>query len=448
MIQKVLIANRGEIARRIIRTCKRLGIGTVAVYSDADMKALHVLEADEAVHIGPAPVAQSYLQIAAIVEAAKSTGADAVHPGYGLLSENANFAEACRAAGLIFIGPSSDAIANMGSKTLARSIMKDASVPIVPGSDGAVADAEEAVKIASAIGYPVMLKAAHGGGGIGMQVVHSDDEVRKAFASNQARAKAYFGNGEMFIEKQIVKPHHVEIQILCDGHGNAVYLFERECSVQRRHQKVVEEALSPFVDDNLRHVMGEAAIKAARAIGYENAGTLEFLVDNEKNFYFLEMNTRLQVEHPVTEYITGLDLVEWQLRIASGEKLSFGQADLTPHGHAIECRIYAEDPERMLPSPGTITNLVLPVGEGVRNDVGVESGSAVTPFYDPMIGKLITHGQTRAEAIERMQQALSDYVVEGIKTNIPLLRRILTADAFLAGVTTTDFIETHIMATK
>lgn len=448
MIQKVLIANRGEIARRIIRTCKRLGIGTVAVYSDADMKALHVLEADEAVHIGPAPVAQSYLQIAAIVEAAKSTGADAVHPGYGLLSENANFAEACRAAGLIFIGPSSDAIANMGSKTLARSIMKDASVPIVPGSDGAVADAEEAVKIASAIGYPVMLKAAHGGGGIGMQVVHSDDEVRKAFASNQARAKAYFGNGEMFIEKQIVKPHHVEIQILCDGHGNAVYLFERECSVQRRHQKVVEEALSPFVDDNLRHVMGEAAIKAARAIGYENAGTLEFLVDNEKNFYFLEMNTRLQVEHPVTEYITGLDLVEWQLRIASGEKLSFGQADLTPHGHAIECRIYAEDPERMLPSPGTITNLVLPVGEGVRNDVGVESGSAVTAFYDPMIGKLITHGQTRAEAIERMQQALSDYVVEGIKTNIPLLRRILTADAFLAGVTTTDFIETHIMATK
>jgi acetyl-CoA carboxylase, biotin carboxylase subunit len=439
-VRKLLIANRGEIARRIIRTCKKLGIATVAVYSDADMKALHRLEADESVHIGPSPVAQSYLQIERIVEAAKTTGADAVHPGYGLLSENALFASACREAGLLFIGPKEVAIEQMGSKTKARSIMQRAGVPIVPGSDGAVDSVDRALQVAREIGYPVMMKAAHGGGGIGMQVVSSDEEMQKAFASNQARAKAYFGNGEMFIEKYIRDPRHIEIQVLFDAHGNGVHLFERECSVQRRHQKVVEEALSPFVDDELRMRMGHAALAAAAAIGYENAGTVEFLVDSDRNFYFLEMNTRLQVEHPVTECITGLDLVEWQIRIACGEQLPFEQKDIQPSGHAIECRIYAEDPDKLLPSPGTITAFELPAGPGIRNDVGVEAGTEVTPFYDPMIGKLIAHGQDRAEAIARMRQAIDAYRVEGIKTNLPLLRQILSADAFERGDTTTSFI--------
>jgi acetyl-CoA carboxylase, biotin carboxylase subunit len=440
LVRKLLIANRGEIARRIIRTCKKLGIATVAVYSDADMKALHRLEADESVHIGPSPVAQSYLQIERIVEAAKTTGADAVHPGYGLLSENALFASACREAGLLFIGPKEVAIEQMGSKTKARSIMQRAGVPIVPGSDGAVDSVDRALQVAREIGYPVMMKAAHGGGGIGMQVVSSDEEMQKAFASNQARAKAYFGNGEMFIEKYIRDPRHIEIQVLFDAHGNGVHLFERECSVQRRHQKVVEEALSPFVDDELRMRMGHAALAAAAAIGYENAGTVEFLVDSDRNFYFLEMNTRLQVEHPVTECITGLDLVEWQIRIACGEQLPFEQKDIQPSGHAIECRIYAEDPDKLLPSPGTITAFELPAGPGIRNDVGVEAGTEVTPFYDPMIGKLIAHGQDRAEAIARMRQAIDAYRVEGIKTNLPLLRQILSADAFERGDTTTSFI--------
>lgn len=311
----------------------------------------------------------------------------------------------------------------------------------MPGSEGAVASVEEAVRIAAEIGYPVMLKASYGGGGIGMQVVNSEEELRKAFASNSARAKAYFGNGEMFLEKRVQRPRHVEIQVLCDGHGHGVYLWERECSIQRRHQKVVEEAPSPFVDEALRQRMGEAALAICRAIGYENAGTLEFLVDEEKNFYFLEMNTRLQVEHPITEMITGLDLVEWQLRIAAGEPLGFGQDDIRRDGHAIECRVYAEDPEKMLPSPGTITRMVLPEGEGIRNDVGVESGSEITPFYDPMIGKLIAHGRDRAEAIDRMKQALDAYVIEGIRSNLPLLRAIIASDRFAAGDTTTDFLE-------
>jgi acetyl-CoA carboxylase biotin carboxylase subunit len=440
MVRKLLIANRGEIARRIIRTCKKLGIATVAVYSDADMKALHRLEADESVHIGPSPVAQSYLQIERIVEAAKSSGADAVHPGYGLLSENALFASACRAAGLLFVGPNDAAIEQMGSKTKARGLMQRAGVPVVPGSEGSVDSVHQALQVAHEIGYPVMLKAAHGGGGIGMQAVSSDEELQKAFLSNQARAKAYFGNGEMFIEKYIRDPRHIEIQVLFDAHGHGIHLFERECSVQRRHQKVVEEALSPFVDEDLRERMGRAALVAANAIGYENAGTVEFLVDADRNFYFLEMNTRLQVEHPVTECITGLDLVEWQIRVACGEKLPFHQKDLSPSGHAIECRIYAEDPDKLLPSPGKITALELPTGIGIRNDVGVEAGSEVTPFYDPMIGKLIAYGQDRAEAISRMRQALTDYRVEGIKTNIPLLRQILSAEAFERGETTTSFI--------
>ncbi|CAM3829119.1 acetyl/propionyl/methylcrotonyl-CoA carboxylase subunit alpha [Alicyclobacillus pomorum] len=439
MFRKVLIANRGEIARRVIRTCQRLGIATVAVYSDADADALHVREADEAVRIGPPPVAQSYLQVNAIVQAARDTGADAVHPGYGLLSEQPAFARAVREAGIKFIGPSADAIAAMGSKIAARSMMKTAGVPIVPGTEGAV-DLAEALSFAEQIGYPVMLKAAHGGGGIGMQVVHNADELSKVFTSNQSRAKAYFGNGEMFVEKVVESPRHIEIQVLFDEHGNGVFLWERECSVQRRHQKVIEEAPSSFVDDELRQAMGQAALKAAQTIGYSNAGTVEFLVDSAKQFYFLEMNTRLQVEHPVTEMITGLDLVELQLQIADGALLPFAQSDVPLVGHAIECRVYAEDPEKMLPSPGTIEQLTLPTGEGVRNDVGVESGSKVTPYYDPMIGKLIVHAPSRSEAIRRMADALSSYTVTGIKTNLPLLRKVIDSDAFARGDTTTDFL--------
>jgi acetyl-CoA carboxylase biotin carboxylase subunit len=439
MFRKVLIANRGEIARRVIRTCQRLGIATVAVYSDADADALHVREADEAVRIGPPPVAQSYLQVNAIVQAARDTGADAVHPGYGLLSEQPAFARAVREAGIKFIGPSADAIAAMGSKIAARSMMKTAGVPIVPGTEGAV-DLAEALSFAEQIGYPVMLKAAHGGGGIGMQVVHNADELSKVFTSNQSRAKAYFGNGEMFVEKVVESPRHIEIQVLFDEHGNGVFLWERECSVQRRHQKVIEEAPSSFVDDELRQAMGQAALKAAQTIGYSNAGTVEFLVDSAKQFYFLEMNTRLQVEHPVTEMITGLDLVELQLQIADGALLPFAQSDVPLVGHAIECRVYAEDPEKMLPSPGTIEQLTLPTGEGVRNDVGVESGSKVTPYYDPMIGKLIVHASSRSEAIRRMADALSSYTVTGIKTNLPLLRKVIDSDAFARGDTTTDFL--------
>lgn len=443
MIRKVLIANRGEIARRVIRTCRKMGVQTVAVYSEADGDALHVREADESVMIGPAPVAQSYLQIDRIVQAAIEAGADAVHPGYGLLSENSDFARACVDAGLTFIGPTPEAIAQMGSKVAARSVVEAAGAPIVPGSKGALSSPVEAVSFAQSIGFPVMLKASFGGGGIGMQVIETPDELEKAFVSNQNRAKAYFGNGEMFIEKRIVAPRHVEVQVLFDHHGNGVYLYDRECSIQRRHQKVVEEAVSPFVDEALRTKMGEAALAIGQAIGYRNAGTIEFLVDADKNFYFLEMNTRLQVEHPVTEMVTGLDLVELQLRIASGESLPFAQQDISRTGHAIEVRVYAEDPVKMLPSPGTIVRLQLPEGEGIRNDVAVESGSVVTPYYDPMIGKLIAYGSTREEAISRLQAALLEYDVEGIKTNLPLLRLIIAADPFKAGDTTTDFINKH-----
>lgn len=444
MVKKLLIANRGEVARRIIRTCRNAGIATVAVYSDADVKALHVSEADEAVRIGPPPVAQSYLQIDAILAAAKSCGADAVHPGYGLLSENAGFADACQRAGLTFVGPPPAAIAAMGSKVQARDQMRRAGVPIVPGSDGAVADVEQAAALAAQMGYPVMLKASAGGGGIGMQEVQSAEQLQRAFASNQGRAKAYFGSGEMFLEKRIVSPRHIEIQVLFDQHGHGVYLWERECSIQRRNQKVLEEAPSPFVDDDLRSRMGEAALAAGHAIGYVNAGTVEFLVDADRNFYFLEMNTRLQVEHPVTECITGLDLVAWQLRIAAGTALDFSQDDVQRVGHAIEVRVYAEDPQSMLPSPGTISRLRLPTGAGVRNDVGVASGSEVSPFYDPMIGKLIVHAPTRVLAIERLREALASYEVEGIKTNLPLLARIVASDAFARGQTTTDFITEYL----
>ena len=445
MFQKVLIANRGEIARRIIRTCKQVGIQTVAVYSSADEFSLHVRDADEAVCIGKAPVSQSYLNVEAILQAARDTGAQAIHPGYGLLSENAAFAKAVEEAGFTFIGPTSSVIASMGSKLAARQTMEQAGVPIVQGVNDPIADVDEAVTIANDIGYPIMLKASAGGGGIGMQLVNSDEELHKAFEGNQKRAQSFFGDGTMFIEKFIAEPHHVEVQILADQHGNVVPVYERECSVQRRNQKVVEEAPSPFISEATRQKMLDAAVAAAQAIDYTNAGTIEFLVDRDENFYFLEMNTRLQVEHPVTEEITGLDLVEWQLRIASNEPLTFTRDDIKKRGHAIEVRIYAEHPVTFFPSPGHVEELVLPEGDGIRHEVSIESGSDITPFYDPMIAKLIATGATRDEALARLEQALRNYTVRGIQTNIPMLLDVITHDVFKSGVTTTKFVEEHYL---
>ncbi|MFD0825542.1 acetyl-CoA carboxylase biotin carboxylase subunit [Neobacillus sp. M.A.Huq-85] len=448
MFKKILIANRGEIAGRVIRTCKALGIQTVAVYSEADKDALHVKAADEAYLLGPAKVSESYLNIDKIIEIANTSGAEGIHPGYGLLSENAEFARRCEEEGLVFIGPSPEVISKMGSKIEARKLMELTGVPVVPGITSPLADVEEAVETAKRIGYPVMLKASAGGGGIGMQIVRSEDETRKAFESNQKRAVSFFGNGEMFIEKYVENPRHIEIQILADGEGNTVYLWERECSIQRRHQKVVEEAPSPFLDEETRRRMGEAAVKAAKSIGYKNAGTIEFLVDENKNFYFLEVNTRLQVEHPVTEEITGIDLVAEQLQIAWGDTLIFKQSEIKRNGHAIEVRIYAEDPKTFFPSPGKITKFVLPAGPGIRHELGVSEQSVVTPFYDPMIAKLVVKGKDRNEAIVILRDALSRYVVEGIKTNIPMLQKVVGHDSFVSGDTTTNFVEKYLQDNK
>ncbi|KGR75798.1 acetyl-CoA carboxylase biotin carboxylase subunit [Ureibacillus sinduriensis] len=445
MFKKVLIANRGEIARRIIKTCKRLGIDTVAIYSEADANSLHVKEATESFCIGKPPVAQSYLNIDAILDVAKQTNADAIHPGYGLLSENANFAKRVEDEGLTFIGPKSDVIKMMGSKLEARKTMEQAGVPIVQGVNDPIADTDEAAKIAGEIGYPVMLKASAGGGGIGMQLVNNEEELRKAFEGNQKRAQSFFGDGTMFIEKFIAEPHHIEVQVLADEHGNVVPIFERECSIQRRNQKVVEEAPSPFISEETRKKMLDAAVDAAKHIGYTNAGTIEFLVDREQNFYFLEMNTRLQVEHPVTEEITGLDLVEQQLKVADGEKLAFTREDIQKKGHAIEVRIYAEHPVTFYPSPGKITKLELPQGEGIRHEIAVESGSDVTPFYDPMIAKLVVFGKTREEACAKLADALRNYEVEGIQTNIPMLLETVTHEQFQKGMTTTKFVEEYYL---
>ncbi|MBG9692938.1 acetyl-CoA carboxylase biotin carboxylase subunit [Lysinibacillus sphaericus] len=441
MFNKVLIANRGEIARRVIRTCKRLNINTVAIYSEADAESLHVKDADEAYCVGKPPVAQSYLNIERILEIALENGVEAVHPGYGLLSENAEFAKRCEEEGLIFIGPSADVIASMGSKLEARKTMKAAGVPIVEGVEAPIKDAEEATEIAERLGYPIMLKASAGGGGIGMQLVENAEELAKAFEGNQKRAQSFFGDGTMYMERFIANPHHVEVQIIADHQGNVVPLFERECSIQRRNQKVVEEAPSPFISQETRDRMLEASVKAAKHIGYVNAGTIEYLVDENQNFYFLEMNTRLQVEHPVTEEITKLDLVEEQLKIAAQQSLSFTKESITKQGHAIEVRIYAENPSTFFPSPGTITALELPTGEGVRHECGVETGSAVTPFYDPMISKLVVWGETRDIACEKLIQALKTYKVEGIQTNIPMLLKTVTHEQFLKGYTTTKFVE-------
>ncbi|MDD1505060.1 acetyl-CoA carboxylase biotin carboxylase subunit [Lysinibacillus sp. CNPSo 3705] len=445
MFKKVLIANRGEIARRVIRTCKRLNVLTVAVYSEADAESLHVKEADEAFCIGKPPVAQSYLNIDRILEVAKESGAEAVHPGYGLLSENTEFAKRCTEAGLVFIGPSADVIASMGSKLEARKTMKAAGVPIVEGVETPVKDVTEAIEIASRLGYPIMLKASAGGGGIGMQLVENAEELAKAFEGNQKRAQSFFGDGTMYMERFIANPHHVEVQIIADHDGNVVPLFERECSIQRRNQKVVEEAPSPFISEETRKSMLDASVKAVQHIGYVNAGTIEYLVDAEQNFYFLEMNTRLQVEHPVTEEITNLDLVEEQLKIAAQQPLAFTRESIERKGHAIEVRIYAENPSTFFPSPGTITAFELPTGEGIRHECGVEAGTSVTPFYDPMISKLVVWGETRAIACERLIEALKAYKIEGIQTNIPMLLKTVTHEQFLKGYTTTKFVDEYYL---
>jgi len=440
-MRKVLIANRGEIARRIIRTCRAMGIATVAVYSEADRNLPFVREADEAVEIGPPPVPHSYLNVEAILAAAREKGADAIHPGYGLLSENEAFARRVLDERLIFIGPSPEVIGKMGDKLTARRIMEQAGVPVVPGTAEAVSEADEAAERAAQIGYPIMLKASAGGGGIGMQICRDEAELRQAFQTARNRAKAYFGSDAMYMEKYVERPRHIEVQIAADRHGKVIHLLERECSIQRRHQKVVEESPSPFLDDAARQRLFQAAVKAAEAVGYTGVGTVEFIVDSQKNFYFLEMNTRLQVEHPVTEEMTGIDLVALQLEIADGKPLSLRQQDVRPLRHAVELRIYAEDPVTFLPSPGTITLYQPPCMEGVRIDDGVETGAQVTPFYDPMIAKLIASGATRGEALQRAREALRAYLITGIKTNIPFLQKVLEDEKFLQGDYTTWFVQ-------
>jgi acetyl-CoA carboxylase, biotin carboxylase subunit len=442
LFKKILIANRGEIAVRVIRACRELGIPSVAVYSDVDRAALHVRKADEAYGLGPAAAAESYLNIPKILDAAKRSGADAIHPGYGFLSENSKFAQACAEAGIKFIGPSSSAMDMMGSKTRARQHMEVAGVPFVPGTSRGLESAEEAAQVAEKIGYPVMLKAAAGGGGKGMRLVHARAELKDALEGARSEAQRSFGDAEVYIEKAILNPRHIEMQVLADEHGNTVYLGERECSIQRRHQKVLEEAPSPVVDTDMRRRMGEVAVRVAQASGYTNAGTIEFLVDAEKNFYFLEMNTRLQVEHPVTELTTGLDLVHLQIRIAAGERLPFRQEDVVIRGHAIECRIYAEDPDNnFFPSPGKITLLLLPSGPGIRRDSGMYEGWTVPIDYDPLLAKLIGYGTDREQATARLVRALNEYFVGGIKTNMSLFRRILNDPDFRAGKLDTGYLD-------
>jgi acetyl-CoA carboxylase, biotin carboxylase subunit len=442
MFRKVLIANRGEIAVRIIRACRELGISPVAVYSEADAESLHVRMADQAICIGPAASNQSYLNIDAVVSAAVSTKAEAVHPGYGFLAENAAFARAVNAAGLTFIGPPAEAMEIMGSKTSARRAAVEAEVPIVPGTVEALGSFDEASKTAAEFGYPVMLKAAAGGGGKGMRIVTDAQELRSAFETAQTEAAAAFGDSSLYLEKAVERPRHIEIQVFADNHGNVVHLGERECSIQRRHQKVIEECPSPINDPELRRRMGEEAVKIARAVNYTGAGTVEFLLsDTTLAFYFLEMNTRLQVEHPVTELVTGLDLVREQFAVAAGTQLSFTQDEVQWVGHAIECRIYAEDPaNNFFPSPGTITSLQEPLGPGVRIDSGVRRLTEVSIHYDPMIAKLAVWGRTRAEAIDRLRRALDEYEVSGITTTLPFFREIVRDEEFIAGKLDTGFI--------
>ncbi|HJQ24236.1 MAG TPA: acetyl-CoA carboxylase biotin carboxylase subunit [Blastocatellia bacterium] len=442
MFKKLLIANRGEIAVRIARGCREMGISPVAVYSDADRTALHVRVADEAIHIGPPPSSESYLRIDKLIDAARRTGAEAIHPGYGFLSENADFARAVEDAGLVLVGPPASAMRLMGSKTSARQAAQAANATVVPGTTEALGSVEEALSTAETIGYPVMLKAAAGGGGKGMRLVRSREEMASALSLAQSEAAASFKDSAVYVEKFIERPRHIEIQLIGDRFGNLVYLGERECSLQRRHQKVLEECPSPVVDEDLRRRMGEAAVRIARHAGYYNAGTIEFLVDPERNFYFLEMNTRLQVEHPVTEMVTGRDLVHEQIRVAAGEKLSFSQEDIVMRGAAIECRVYAEDPQNnFLPSPGRITRLETPAGPGVRYDSGSYAGWEVPIDYDPLLAKLCVWAETRAAAIDRLARVLGEYTVEGIRTSLPFFRAVVRDEAFRRGDFDTGFID-------
>ncbi len=441
MFSKVLIANRGEIALRIIRVCRQFGIKTVAVYSQADEDSLHVRFADEAVCIGPPQSQESYLKIPRIIAAAEITNVDAIHPGYGFLAENPRFAEICESSGIKFVGPRADMISAMGDKAFAKETMRKAGVPVVPGSDGTVKGSGDAQEIAQAIGYPVIIKAVAGGGGRGMRIVRESAEIEAAFQTAQHEAEKAFNNPSLYLEKYLEQPRHIEIQVFGDQHGNVIHFGERDCSVQRRHQKLIEESPSPFVDDALRAKMGEAAVLGCRSVKYENAGTVEFLVDKDKNFYFMEMNTRIQVEHPVTEQVTGHDLIKLQLQVAAGERLP--KRKILQRGHAIECRINAEDPyNNFRPSPGTVTDFHMPGGFGVRVDTHTYTGYRVPPYYDSLIAKLVVFAQTREGAINKMASALDEFVIEGIKTTIPFHRQVMQDPRFLSGKFDTHFLET------
>jgi len=440
VFKKVLIANRGEIALRVIRACKELGVETVTVHSTADANSLHVRFADHSICIGPPQATASYLHLPAVMSAIELSGADAVHPGYGFLAENAEFARDCARLGVTFIGPTPEQIEQMGDKATAKATVKAAGIPLVPGSDGILHTVEEAAKCAEEVGYPVLLKATAGGGGKGMRIAQDRHDLSAAFTVARSEAQACFGNGDLYLEKMVVRPRHIEVQVMGDTYGNVVHLGERECSLQRRHQKVLEEAPSPLVTPEMREALGKAAVDAAKAIGYSSAGTIEFLADPERNFYFIEMNTRIQVEHPITEMITGIDLVKTMIRSAAGEKLPFTQDDIELKGHAIECRINAEDPETFAPSPGEITGYHEPGGYGVRVDSWVHDRAKILPFYDSLLAKLITWGADREEAIGRMRWALDEYVVEGVKTTVGFHQKVLRDEEFLSGTIDTGYI--------
>ncbi len=441
MFKKILIANRGEIALRIIRTCREMGIRTVVIHSDVDRNSLHVRFADESVCVGPADSDASYRNIPGILSAAEITDSEAIHPGYGFLSENSNFAEVCDSAGIKFIGPTPDNIKIAGDKAKAREVMRKAGIPVIPGSDGPLHSDKVALKVARKVGYPVVIKASAGGGGRGMRIAYKEEEFQHAFAIAQREAIAAFGNDEIYIEKYISEPRHIEVQILADGRNNIVHLGERECSIQRRHQKLIEEAPSSFVSEKLRRKLGEAAVKASKAIGYRNTGTIEFIVDKNGKFYFMEMNTRIQVEHPVTEMVTGIDIVKEQIKIAAGIPLSFRQSDITIKGHSIECRINAEDSTNFMPSPGRITACNIPGGMGVRVDTAIYNNYKILPYYDSLIAKLIVHADNRQDAILRMMRALDEFIIEGINTTIPLHKKILRDQDFQKGKFSTNFLD-------
>lgn len=446
MFEKILVANRGEVALRVMRAARELGVKTVAVYSTEDANTLPVRYADEAVCIGPAPSNQSYLVQANIIEAAKQTGAQAIHPGYGFLAENADFARACAEEGIVFIGPAAECIEKMGDKATARKTMASCGVPTVPGSDGLCDTVEQAQAFADKVGYPVLIKATAGGGGKGMREAHTPEELESQYKAARTEAGAAFGDDGVYLEKLVLRPRHVEIQVLADDFGNNIALCERDCSIQRRHQKLIEEAPSPALDEDTRRAMGVAAIRAVRAVDYRNAGTIEFLLDERGDFYFMEMNTRVQVEHPVTEMITGTDIIKEQIRIAAGEPISAAErAPFTPSGHAIEMRINAEDPHAgFRPSPGTVSKFRLPAGPGIRVETFVEEGSKISPYYDSLLAKVIVHGQDRAEAIARAKRALDEFEIEGVATTIPFHKRVLENECFVAGAATTDFLETQM----